>query len=85
MIWKQLKHPVIEDNYLISPFGDIRQKGIDESLAYSSSYHSSNGYDYAQFVIKEEFRINRNPVRLFPIDEIVSMVYIPIPVEKEMS
>lgn len=73
MIWNPLNHPLIQDGYLISPDGCIRYKDIDESMSYTAEYHSSNGYDYAIFINKD------NKPQLFPIDEIVSMVYIPIP------
>ena len=82
MIFKQLIHPVIEDGYIISPDGCIKCDGYD-SNCYTADYHSSNGYDYARFIIKKEHRINNNPIRLFPIDEIVALVYLPIPEELE--
>lgn len=82
-IWEPLHHPIIEDGYLISPFGDIRGKDVDESQSFKATYHATNGYDFALFVIKEQYRIKGNPVRLFPIDEIIAMVYIPVPSELE--
>lgn len=84
MTFEPLIHPIIEDGYLISPDGHIRCKDSDDdSVCYTAEYHSSNGYDYAQFIIKEEYRVNHNPIRLFPIDEIVALVYLPIPKELE--
>ena len=68
-----LHHPNIKEGYLISPYGDIKFKDIDES--HKPSYHSSNGYDYAIFITNED------KTQLFPIDEIIGMVYIPIPNE----
>ena len=75
MLWKPLHHPSIQDGYMISPNGDIRHKDIDESKSYTASYHSNNGYDYAIFMNKA-----MQP-QLFPIDEILGIVYIPIPDE----
>lgn len=73
MEWNPLQHPDIIDGYDISPYGDIRYN--KSSLTYKAAYHSSNGYDYALFINKD------NDKRLFPIDEIVAMVYIPVPHE----
>lgn len=83
MIWKPLSHPVIEDGYLISPYGDIIHRDAPESFSYKANHHSTNGYDYAFFMIKKEYRVKNILVRLFPIDEIVASVYIPIPRELE--
>lgn len=73
MEWNPLQHPDIIDGYDISPYGDIRYN--KSSLTYKASYHSSNGYDYALFINKN------NNKQLFPIDEIVAMVYISVPHE----
>ena len=77
--WKPLHHPIINDGYLISNTGMIRHKYSDEKDAYKSTYHSTNGYDYAKMVVKESKRIDDNPIRLFPIDEIIGYTFIPIP------
>lgn len=77
--WKPLHHPIINDGYLISNTGMIRHKYSDEKDVYKSTYHSTNGYDYAKMVVKESKRINDIPIRLFPIDEIVGYTFIPIP------
>ena len=81
MNWKKLQHPIIKDCYLISSTGKILVEHCDESLAYEATYHSTNGYDYALFNVKDEYRVNDNPLMLFPIDEILAMVFVPIPEE----
>ena len=73
MEWNPLQHPYIIDGYDISPYGDIRYN--KSSLTYKAAYHSSNGYDYIMMR-----HINGN-LCLFPIDEIVAMVYISVPHE----
>lgn len=73
MEWNPLHHPDIIDGYDISPYGDIRYN--KSNLTYKATYHSSNGYDYALFINKD------NDKQLFPIDEIIAMVYIPVPHE----
>ena len=83
LIWEPLQHPIIQDGYLISPNGDIRHKDVDESQSYKATYHATNGYDFALFVVKPEYRGKNNVSRLFPIDEIIAMAYIPVPSELE--
>ena len=81
MNWKKLHHPFIKDCYLISSTGKILVEHCDEALAYEATYHSTNGYDYALFNVKDEYRVNDNPLMLFPIDEILAMVFVPVPEE----
>ena len=75
LIWRPLCHPSIQDGYVISQYGDIKQSSLTDDKSYKASYHSSNGYDYAIFMNKD-----MKP-QLFPIDEILAIVYIPIPIE----
>jgi len=78
-LWIKLKHHVIIDGYEISSFGRIR---FDNVKAHKPSYHSSNGYDYEYFVIRDECRISvTNIVRLFPIDDLVAQTFVPMPDE----
>jgi hypothetical protein len=79
MIWNPLQHPYIVDGYDISPYGDIRYN--KSNLTYKATYHSSNGYDYAPFILNDPGSNSKNKIRLFPIDEIIAMVYIPVPHE----
>ena len=79
MIWKKLDHPIIENCYLISSDGDILVEGLDESKSYKATYHSSNGYDYSLFNIRNEFCKNDTNFRLFPMNAIMALVYIPVP------
>ena len=79
MEWNPLQHPYIVDGYEISPYGDIRYN--KSNLTYKAAYHSSNGYDYAPFILRDSEDNPNNKIRLFPIDEIIAMVYIPVPHE----
>lgn len=79
MEWNPLQHPYIIDGYDISPYGDIRYN--KSNLTYKATYHSSNGYDYAPFILNDPENNSNNKIRLFPIDEIIAMVYIPVPHE----
>ena len=81
MVWKPLHHPMIQDGYLISDSGDIKCEISPENEYRSELYHSTNGYDYAMFIVKEEYRINNSLFMLFPIDEIIAIAFIPIPEE----
>lgn len=77
-VFKPLIHPIIQDGYMLSSRGRIKSS-INETLPiYEPSYHSSNGYDYEPFVIKEEYRC-RSTLRLFAIDDLLCMTFIPIP------
>lgn len=77
-IWKSLKHPKIVDGYMLSSHGRIKNSIDDNIKPYEASYHSSNGYDYEKFVLKEEYR-NISTVQLFPIDDLIAMTFIPVP------
>ena len=72
---------MIQDGYLISDSGDIKCEISPENEYRSELYHSTNGYDYAMFIVKEEYRINNSLFMLFPIDEIIAIAFIPIPEE----
>lgn len=79
-MWKSLVHTKISDGYMLSSHGRIKNS-IDEDIKpYEASYHSSNGYDYEKFVLKEEYR-NISTVQLFPIDDLIAMTFIPVPDE----
>ena len=77
-IWKQLKHNQIIDGYFISSYGRIRYEDNDP---YEPDYHSTNGYDFGLFILKNEHVNKHKPLRLFPIDELVGLIFIPIPDE----
>lgn len=81
MVWKPLHHPMIQNGYLISDVGDIKCEISPEDEYRSELYHSTNGYDYAMFIVKEEYRINNSLFMLFPIDEMIAIAFIPIPEE----
>lgn len=79
-VFKSLVRPIIQDGYMLSSCGRIKSS-IDETIPiYEPSYHSSNGYDYEPFIIKEEYR-NKSTLRMFPIDDLICMTFIPIPDE----
>lgn len=76
-IWRKLHHPYINDGYYLSTYGRIRYKNNEP---YDPTYPSSNGYDYSLFVLK--YVNNDIPHhRLFPIDELIGITFIPIPEE----
>lgn len=77
-IWKSLKHDQIIDGYSVSSYGRIQYKNNDP---YEPEYHSTNGYDFGLFVLKNEYVDRYKPLRLFPIDELVGLTFIPIPDE----
>ena len=79
-IWMSLKHPKIVDGYMLSSHGRIKNSIDDNIKPYEASYHSSNGYDYEKFVLKEEYR-NISTVQLFPIDDLLCMTFISVPDE----
>lgn len=70
--WKSLNHKQIQDGYYLSSYGRIRYENNDP---YEPEYHSSNGYDYSCFVLKEEYRTN-SISRLFPIDDLIGMTFL---------
>lgn len=70
--WLPIIHREICDGYLISSLGRIKAK---DGEPYSPDYHSSNGYDYALFILKKEYR-NKSMYRLFPVDELVGNAFI---------
>ena len=59
---------------MISPKGDIYHINSPECII-SPSYHSTNGYDFSLLVIDD----CSLETRMFPIDDIIAMAYIPIP------
>ena len=74
IIWKQINHPDILPGYLISPQGYIKASGMkDDDCIKEPSYHSTNGYDFVLLNNKD------SNLQLFPLDDIIAMVYIPIP------
>ena len=76
LTWKPINHPDILPGYLVSPQGYIKAKGMnDEDVIIKPSYHSTNGYDFMLLNNK-----NGTP-QLFPLDDIITMAYIDIPVE----
>ena len=67
-LWRELKHDQIEDGYMISSYGRIKTSLNVDMDPYEPSYHSTNGYDYEYFIIKESAKINdTNIMRLFSI------------------
>lgn len=70
--WKSLNHKQIQDGYYLSSYGRIRYENNDP---YEPEYHSSNGYDYSCFILKEEYRTN-SISRLFPIDDLIGMTFL---------
>ena len=74
LTWKPINHPDILPGYLVSPQGYIKVKGVnDEDAIIKPSYHSTNGYDFVLLNNKE------TKLQLFPLDDIIAMAYIPIP------
>lgn len=76
-IWKTLVHPMIQDGYMLSSHGRIKNSIDDNIKPYEASYHSSNGYDYEKFVLKEEYKTKSN-VKLFMIDTLIASTFIPM-------
>jgi len=74
-IFKPLSHPLIQDGYMLSCNGYIKSSLNDSIKPYYPSYHSSNGYDYESFVLKD------GTLQLFPIDDLLCYTFIPIPDE----
>lgn len=75
LIWKQVNHPDILPGYLVSPEGYIKANGVkDEDAITSPSYQSTNGYDFMLLNNKD------GKVQLFPIDDIIAIAYIPVPI-----
>ena len=74
--WKRLVHPEIVDGYYISTNGRIK---TDYTPPNYPAYHSSNGYDYIQFVIKKESIIINTDLRYYPVDELVAMTFVQCP------
>ena len=75
LMWKPVNHPDILPGYLVSPEGYIKANGVkDEDVITSPSYQSTNGYDFMSLINKD------GRVQLFPIDDIIAMAYIPIPI-----
>lgn len=70
--WLPITHREICDGYEISSLGRIKAKDGDP---YLPEYHSSNGYDYALFILKKEYR-NKSMYRLFPVDEFVGNAFV---------
>lgn len=73
--WKPLIHPDIKDGYMLSSYGKIKNSLDDSIPSYEPSYHSSNGYDYEKFILKD------GSCRMFPIDDLIALTFIPIPEE----
>ena len=78
--WKPLKHSQIHDGYYLSSYGRIRYEDNDP---YEPTYHSSNGYDYSLFVLKNNEGDPSRHQRLFPIDDLIGITFIPISEELE--
>lgn len=76
-IWKTINIPEISEGYEVSSIGRIRYK---ESEPYYASYHSSNGYDYASLMLSENTNTG-SMFRLYPIDDIIAIAFVPIPQE----
>lgn len=78
--WKQLSHNQIRNGYYLSSYGRIRYEDNDP---YEPTYHSSNGYDYSLFVLKNNEGDPSRHQRLFPIDDLIGITFIPISEELE--
>ena len=76
--WKKLIHPEIVEGYYISTNGRIK---TDYTPPNYPVYHSSNGYDYIQFVIKKESSIFSINLRYYPVDELVALIFLQCPPE----
>ena len=76
--WKKLIHPEIVEGYYISTNGRIK---TDCTPPNYPAYHSSNGYDYIQFVIKKESSIFSINLRYYPVDELVALMFLHCPPE----
>lgn len=79
-IWRPLIHDEIADGFMLSTHGRIRTKDTEP---HEATYHSTNGYDFNPFLLKP---IDTNgpiipKIRLFPIDDLLAMTFIPIPNE----
>lgn len=75
--WKPLKHQKISDGYMISSVGRIKSSIDDLIPPYDPLYHSTNGYDYSLFVIKDEYRLSSSTM-LFPIDILVGITFLSV-------
>ena len=78
--WKPLSHNQIRNGYYLSSYGRIRYEDNDP---YEPTYHSSNGYDYSLFVLKNNEGDPSRHQRLFPIDDLIGITFIPISEELE--
>lgn len=76
-IWKPLIHNQIDEGYYLSTHGRIRYKNNEP---YQPTYPSSNGYNYSLFVLKHK-NDDIPQQKLFPVDELLGTVFIPIPKE----
>lgn len=72
MKWEPIHHPDIMSGYYASTKGDVYHENSSNNII-KPEYHSTNGYDFILLCDN-----NRNP-RLFPIDDIIAITYIPIP------
>lgn len=79
-IWRKLYHPLIREGYMISSRGNVK---ISDELTkgeniYQVLYNASNGYNYCLFTIKTDNKYEFK-TRMFPIDDLVAMTFIPVP------
>ena len=77
--WKPIiDHPEIIDGYYISSYGRIKFN-ID-GIPYDPEYISSNGYVFGLFKLNQEASQRFMCIfKLFPIDELVGLLFITIP------
>ena len=73
--WKPIRDPRVLEGYLISQYGDIKAEGSDDDKSFRAEYHSTNGYDFAPILNADEH------IQLFPIDELITSAFIPVPRE----
>lgn len=75
-LWKEIKHPQIKPGYYINEIGEVYHENSPDVIT-KADYHATNGYD---FILLCDNTALEQP-RLFPIDDLMAMTFIPIPDE----
>ena len=73
-LWKEIKHPQIKSGYYINEIGEVYHENSPDVITHAD-YHATNGYD---FILLCDNTSLEQP-RLFPIDDLMAMAFIPIP------
>ena len=77
--WRSLKYDNVSDIYEISTNARIRMR-CSNPKSILEIYHSSNGYDFIQLILKDENLFNGYPnMRYFPLDELVAATFCECP------